>query len=197
MIPVSNLWKPAALGCALMLVSALATTNALPPVAAEAAKAVMYKANDGRTVQVDYFLGANRVEAVLWDGRRLKLGQAVSASGARYSDGQWTVWNKGRTVMVVDERSDVVLFEGVEQAPPAALSLVAGSKAWFAHVDALVRVGDSEGHGPDVGSLEWMGAVSRKLFRDEPVPEAGTKAWYEKVHKHLFPTVPFEWKPKP
>ena len=162
----------------------------------------VYKAADGRCVRVFYQPAMNRAFAILWDDTSVELPQAVSASGARFSDGTWTVWNKGKSVMVLDEKAGRILFEGVEQpaavaptkvagadAPPAPQSLVPGSKAWFAAVEAVVRVTDREGHGPDIGSEEWMGAVTKKVFRvhGEAVPVVATKAWFEQVNQRVFP----------
>ncbi|MCX7007721.1 MAG: hypothetical protein NTY53_10825 [Kiritimatiellaeota bacterium] len=52
-----------------------------------------------------------------------------------------------------------------------------------------MRVTDREGHGPDIGSEEWMGAVTKKVFRvhGEAVPVVATKAWFEQVNQRVFP----------
>ena len=37
------------------------------------------------------------------------------------------------------------------------------SDAWFAYLDGRLKISDSQGHGPDVGSTEWKSSVERKL----------------------------------
>ncbi len=75
----------------------------------------------------------------------------------------------------------------VEQ--PKLSAVVVGTPGWFAAVEAVVRVTDREGHGPDIGSEEWMGAVTKKVFRvhGEAVPVVATKAWFEQVNQRVFP----------
>lgn len=61
-----------------------------------------------------------------------------------------------------------------------------GSEEWFAKVDKQLPVGDGEGHGPDLGSTEWCGAVDYKLFNRSSGLTPCTPAWNEKVNQQLF-----------
>jgi hypothetical protein len=63
-----------------------------------------------------------------------------------------------------------------------------GSKRWFDAVEAVVRVNDGKGHGPDVGSAEWQRAVSRKVFENttDPVPEPNSKEWFAAMNKYVL-----------
>ncbi len=185
-------FRPCLLGAAglfllMFSIPACVTPPTLAVTAPVAAQPVRYFAVDGRSVSVTYHNAEDRVVAVLWDGTRLELPLAVSASGARFSDGTWAIWNKGDKVMVLDEKADRMVFEGVEHPKPVAA--VAGSKGWCAAVEAVVRVTDAEGHGPDIGSEEWMGAVTKKVFRvhGEAVPVLGSKEWFEQVDGRVFP----------
>ena len=52
-----------------------------------------------------------------FDGRDLRLPHVISGSGARYSDGKTTFWNKGRSALVeVDEK--VVVQDCVLEGEP-------------------------------------------------------------------------------
>ncbi|AIP65834.1 hypothetical protein [Burkholderia thailandensis] len=44
--------------------------------------------------------------------------------------------------------------------------------AWFDAIDKQFNVTDDEGHGPDPGSAEWLGAVERKAKLPENAPLA-------------------------
>ena len=50
-----------------------------------------------------------------------------------------------------------------------------------------MSVTDSAGHGPDIGSAEWMSAVEFKLGLrgGADVPELGTPAWCERIDKAI------------
>lgn len=50
-------------------------------------------------------------------------------------------------------------------------------------VERKVITGDSEGHGPDVGSSEWYSVVERRLgIEGKPsVPKKGTAKWCDYV----------------
>ena len=60
-----------------------------------------------------------------------------------------------------------------------------GSPAWNRIVDRRLHITDSAGHGPDLGSEEWMGAVSKKSGI-APNLEPGTEAWYRAVDAKVF-----------
>ena len=53
------------------------------------------------------------------------------------------------------------------------------SEQWFEYVDERLLTGDSEGHGPDLGSSEWRSVVEFKLgVRGDPsVPQRETEQW--------------------
>lgn len=50
---------------------------------------------------------------------------------------------------------------------------------WQEYVEAQLQTGDSEGHGPDLGSLEWRSVVEFKLgIRGDPaIPSRETDEW--------------------
>ncbi len=61
----------------------------------------------------------------------------------------------------------------------------AGTKAWFETVEEVLQIRDAQGHGPDVGSQEWMNAVDKKVFpgksSDEKSLAVGSLKWMEVV----------------
>ena len=61
------------------------------------------------------------------------------------------------------------------------------SDAWVAYVEQRIQSGDADGHGPDIGSLEWRSVVEFKLeIRDEPtVPALDSDHWCQYVDDHL------------
>ncbi len=63
-----------------------------------------FRCPDGRTVMAR-FEPQDEFVSVQFVGRELRLPHVISGSGARYSDGKTTFWNKGRSVLVeVDDR---------------------------------------------------------------------------------------------
>lgn len=57
------------------------------------------------------------VSVTLPDGTKRELPRAISASGARYSDGTTTLWNKGDTVFIM-KGEEIVLKECVAGGEP-------------------------------------------------------------------------------
>ncbi len=61
----------------------------------------------------------------------------------------------------------------------------AGTKDWFEIVEAALQIRDAQGHGPDVGSQEWMNAVDKKVFPGKSTDErslvVGSPKWMEVV----------------
>jgi len=53
------------------------------------------------------------------------------------------------------------------------------SGQWQQYVEARLHTGDSQGHGPDLGSAEWRSVVEFKLgIRGEPeVPSRDSLEW--------------------
>ncbi|WP_432470374.1 hypothetical protein [Amphritea sp. HPY] len=53
------------------------------------------------------------------------------------------------------------------------------SAEWFTSVEDRLGTGDSEGHGPDIGSLEWKSVVEFKLgIRNKPnTPDPASRRW--------------------
>ena len=50
---------------------------------------------------------------------------------------------------------------------------------WYQALETQFNTGDSEGHGPDLGSGEWKSVIEFKLgiHKDPTVPEQNSKAW--------------------
>lgn len=67
---------------------------------------------------------------------------------------------------------------GSAASPPAACS-----DATYRSIEQRVRTGDTQGHGPDVGSDEWQSAVEFRLgIRGRAdVPQRGSEAWCRHV----------------
>jgi len=92
------------------LLTALLCAGACPAIlscaaheATPAAPARIPACDGGRKVRAVFATGPQPgVELTLSDGRKLALPQVISASGARYANGDESVvfWNKGRTAFV-------------------------------------------------------------------------------------------------
>lgn len=67
-------------------------------------QAYVWNCDDGQTIRMRNLLRENAITIELHEGGR-KLPLAVSASGARYSDGSLTFWTKGDTAMLEREGS--------------------------------------------------------------------------------------------
>lgn len=64
------------------------------------------------TVTLD---NASEQVSFIMDGQPLTLKRAVSASGARYSDGKYVFWSKGDTAFI--ERDDKIVVNDCELQP--------------------------------------------------------------------------------
>ena len=69
------------------------------PAPDEALQAYVWNCDDGQTIRMRNLLRENAITIELQEGSR-KLSLAVSASGARYSDGSLTFWTKGDTALL-------------------------------------------------------------------------------------------------
>lgn len=128
---------------------------------------------------------------VLSDGRTFVLPQAISASGARFTDGDTEFWNKGdeayvqldgqsHTVRIVDPETDVwerarregVTFRAVGQEPGWLVEIVEGRT-----IRLLLDYGLTELTTP-LGSLETHLITGTRTYRTlapwSPVPLAVT-----------------------
>ena len=58
---------------------------------------------------------------------------------------------------------------------------------WQEYVEAQLQTGDSEGHGPDIGSLEWRSVVEFKLgIRGNPtIPRRETDEWCTYIDEEI------------
>jgi hypothetical protein len=58
---------------------------------------------------------------------------------------------------------------------------------WFRLVEGQISTGDGQGHGPDLGSLEWRSVVEFKLgIRGDPsVPPAESAQWCTYINERI------------
>ena len=61
-------------------------------------------------------------------------------------------------------------------------------QAWFERVEQQISSGDGQGHGPDLGSIEWRSVVEFKLgIRGQAgLPEKDSDLWCEYINKHYI-----------
>ena len=81
-------------------------------------KWLTFRCPDGQTVIAQFQLPEDQFVNVRFAGRELRLPHVISGSGARYSDGKTTFWNKGRSVLMqVDDKVVVqdCMLEGESQ----------------------------------------------------------------------------------
>jgi membrane-bound inhibitor of C-type lysozyme len=68
-------------------------------------KWLSFRCPDGQTVMAQFHLPEDQFVNVRFAGRELRLPHVISGSGARYSDGKTTFWNRGRSVLMeVDDK---------------------------------------------------------------------------------------------
>jgi hypothetical protein len=62
------------------------------------------------------------------------------------------------------------------------------SEPWLRDIEAQLQTGDSEGHGPDLGSLEWRSVVEFKLdIRGDPaIPARESDEWCEFIDETIL-----------
>jgi len=70
-------------------------------------KRAIFRCPGGEVIEATFRDG--EVAATLPDGTKAILPQVISASGARYSDGTTTLWNKGNTVFIM--KGEVVTLQ--------------------------------------------------------------------------------------
>ncbi|GIU28669.1 hypothetical protein L2719_02495 [Shewanella schlegeliana] len=60
--------------------------------------------------------------------------------------------------------------------------------AWFKQVEKQISTGDGQGHGPDLGSLEWRSVVEFKLGirGNEANPKLDSEQWCDYIEKHYL-----------
>jgi len=75
-----------------------------------------FRCRDGQTVMAQ-FEPQDQFVSVHFAGREMRLPHVISGSGARYSDGKTTFWNKGNSaLMEVDDK--VVVQDCILQPQP-------------------------------------------------------------------------------
>src|SRR5215468_102947 len=85
---------------AVMQILSCSTTKTQPEE-----KWLSFRCPDGQTVLAQFQLPEDQFVNVRFAGRELRLPHVISGSGARYSDGKTTFWNKGRSVLMeVDDK---------------------------------------------------------------------------------------------
>ncbi|MBQ0756598.1 MAG: hypothetical protein KBT54_05780 [Amphritea sp.] len=62
------------------------------------------------------------------------------------------------------------------------------SNEWFTLVERQILTGDGQGHGPDLGSMEWRSVVEFKLGirGDAEVPARDSEPWCNYINKHFI-----------
>ncbi|MGS0680513.1 hypothetical protein ACVBIL_05040 [Shewanella sp. 125m-7] len=60
--------------------------------------------------------------------------------------------------------------------------------AWFEKVEQQIITGDGEGHGPDIGSMEWRSVVEFKLGirGNESNPSLNSDLWCDYIDKRYI-----------
>lgn len=95
-------------GKAAVGIFAVATMLGCSSINSTEEKWLSFRCPDGRTVLAQ-FEPKDEYVHVRFDGGELRLPHVISASGARYSDGKTTFWNKGRSALV--EINDKIVMQ--------------------------------------------------------------------------------------
>ena len=61
-----------------------------------------------------------------------------------------------------------------------------GTPEWQEQVDRRLHITDPAGHGPDLGSAEWMSAVGKKCGIPTRGPKPSSDAWFREVETKVF-----------
>lgn len=63
---------------------------------------------------------------------------------------------------------------------------------WYLLVENQVSTGDNQGHGPDLGSIEWRSTVEFKLgIREQPgIPALDTEQWCRYINENFIKPAP-------
>ncbi|GIU13337.1 MULTISPECIES: hypothetical protein [unclassified Shewanella] len=74
------------------------------------------------------------------------------------------------------------------EATDARLDIQACEPAWFEKVAQQIITGDGQGHGPDLGSLEWRSVVEFRLGirGDNDLPELDSDLWCDYIDTHYL-----------
>jgi len=61
---------------------------------------------------------------------------------------------------------------------------------WLLQVENDILTGDGQGHGPDIGSLEWRSVIEFKLgIRNDPkVPPKESEQWCNYINENFINT---------
>jgi membrane-bound inhibitor of C-type lysozyme len=98
-------------------VAVIALLSCLQANVASEQKWLSFRCPDGQTVMAQFHLPEDRFVDVRFAGRELRLPHVISGSGARYSDGKTTFWNRGRSVLVEVDDKIVVQDCMLEEKP--------------------------------------------------------------------------------
>ena len=80
-------------------------------------KWLSFRCPDGQTVMAQFELPEDKFVNVRFAGREFRLPHVISGSGARYSDGKTTFWNRGKSVLMqVDDK--IVVQDCMLQGEP-------------------------------------------------------------------------------
>jgi hypothetical protein len=84
--------------------------------------------------------------------------------------------------LIVAANSACASSPGKQTTPQAC------TNEWFQFVEEQISTGDGQGHGPDLGSLEWRSTVEFKLgIRDDPaVPPPESIQWCSYVNERVI-----------
>ena len=102
----------------LINIAALATLSCSRPGVETEKNWLSFRCPDGQVVLAQFQLPEDQFVNVRFASRELRLPHVISGSGARYSDGKTTFWNKGRSVLMeVDDKIVVqdCMLEGEPQ----------------------------------------------------------------------------------
>jgi hypothetical protein len=69
------------------------------------------------------------------------------------------------------------------QLPNKTTTTLACSESWFKKIEQRIFTADSQGHGPDLGSLEWRHTVEFKLGL-----RGNSPVWCDYIDKYIIQT---------
>lgn len=81
----------------------------------------------------------------------------------------------------------VLIICSCASAPSSSPNPPPCSESWYRYVEDKLHTGDSDGHGPDLGSAEWRSVVEFKLgIRGNPgIPHPESDQWCTYIERKL------------
>ena len=82
----------------------------------------------------------------------------------------------------------IIISFGCTSNKKEVLQFQACTNDWYLQTEKEILTGDGQGHGPDIGSLEWRSVIEFKLgIRNDPkVPSLESTQWCNYINERFI-----------